>query len=197
MTTRSYDSPLRAEQVERTREKILEAFAEQLAEGREELSIPRVAKRAGVATRTVYHHYPNREAQIEALAEWINRRAAPDEVLPTRLRDLPAFSQQRSETFFAHEALMRAQLAAGIAVTVRARRRKKREEAIDAAVARARVSSADARAAGALVKHLISAKTGLALLDDYRLDRPTVTRTMRWAVELVVAALECGEGPLE
>ncbi len=74
--TRVYRSELRTEQAERTRERILEALVEQLGEGNEDFSIPRVAERAGVSVRTVYHHFPNRDAQIEAVARWLDGRFA-------------------------------------------------------------------------------------------------------------------------
>jgi MFS family permease len=48
--SRSYESPLRAKQRERTRERILDATTELLAqEGLEELTIPLVARKAGVS----------------------------------------------------------------------------------------------------------------------------------------------------
>src|SRR5215216_737500 len=56
--TRTYNSPLRAEQMEQTRERILEAAAEQLLEeGLEELSLPRAAQRARVSVPTIYRDF--------------------------------------------------------------------------------------------------------------------------------------------
>ncbi len=195
MTTRTYESPLRAEQAVRTRERILEAFAEQLNEATEDFSIPRVAKRAGVSPRTVYHHFPNREAQIEALAVWIERTIGPDDE-PRDFADLPDYAARRYAKFLLHEKLMRAQLAAGIASRVRARRRKRREAIIDQCVKGTGASADDALAASALVKLLISADVGVPLMDRYGLSGEQSARVARWAVELIVDALKRGKGPL-
>jgi AcrR family transcriptional regulator len=51
---RQYRSPLRGEQQQQTRERILEAAVAQIAEeGLAELTVPLVAERAGVSLRTV------------------------------------------------------------------------------------------------------------------------------------------------
>jgi AcrR family transcriptional regulator len=197
MTSRAYDSPLRQEQAQRTREKILEAFAQEMAAGREDFSIPRVAERAGVSTRTVYHHFPNREAQVEALAQWITRNTRGGDVaMPERLRDLPDYCERRTEMFFENEELMRAQLAAGVAQTVRARRREKRDAAIAAAVGTAGLGREDTKVVAALMKHLISAQFGVPLKDVHGLSREEIIAVMRWLTELVVRAVEKGESPL-
>ena len=52
---RAYESPLRAEQMEQTRLRILHAVTEVLADPTaEEVTIPLVARRARVSLRTVY-----------------------------------------------------------------------------------------------------------------------------------------------
>jgi AcrR family transcriptional regulator len=195
MTTRAYDSPLRAEQAERTRDRILEAFAEQLAEARDDFSIPRVAERAGVSTRTVYHHFPNREAQIEALAAWIEKRAGETDPLPARPEELAGYVADRWARFLANQPILRAQLAPGLATHVRARRRKRREMAIDECVAATGVSHEDTRVASALIKHLIGAHAGVQLLDTYGLDGDESLSVVQWAIELMVRALRRGDGP--
>ena len=70
-TTRPYDSPLRSEQMEQTRLRILEATADVLAdEEAEEVTVPLVAMRARVSIRTVYRHFPTKEALFDAFGEW-------------------------------------------------------------------------------------------------------------------------------
>src|SRR5260370_5138546 len=54
-------------------ELILAAFAAELARRDwADFSIPDVARAAGVSVRTVYHHFPNRDAQLEAVARWLD-----------------------------------------------------------------------------------------------------------------------------
>lgn len=58
---------------ERTREAILEAAREVLAQdGKEGLSVAQVAQRAGVNRGTAYQHFQTREQLIEATAEWVS-----------------------------------------------------------------------------------------------------------------------------
>src|SRR3954466_3603430 len=59
---RQYRSPLRGEQQQQTRERILEAAIALIAEdGLAELTVPGVAERAGVSLRTVYRHFPAKD----------------------------------------------------------------------------------------------------------------------------------------
>jgi AcrR family transcriptional regulator len=65
-TARTYTSPLRADQMEQTRLRILRAVTDVLADpGTEEVTIPLVARRARVSLRTVYRHFPTREALFD------------------------------------------------------------------------------------------------------------------------------------
>jgi len=58
---------------ERTREAILEAAREVLAQdGKEGLSVAQVAQRAGVNRGTAYQHFQTREQLIEATASWVS-----------------------------------------------------------------------------------------------------------------------------
>jgi AcrR family transcriptional regulator len=58
---------------QRTREAILEAAREVLAQdGKEGLSVAEVAKRAGVNRGTAYQHFQTREQLLEATAAWVS-----------------------------------------------------------------------------------------------------------------------------
>ena len=60
---------------ERTREAILEAAREVLAQdGKEGVSVVQVARRAGVNRGTAYQHFQTREQLIEATAAWVSNR---------------------------------------------------------------------------------------------------------------------------
>jgi len=75
-TPRSKSSGERTRRVrdpERTREVILEAAREVLAQdGKEGLSVAAVAQRAGVNRGTAYQHFQTREQLIEATAAWVS-----------------------------------------------------------------------------------------------------------------------------
>jgi AcrR family transcriptional regulator len=191
---RTYDSPLRDEQAAGTRQRILAALTAQLGEARDDFSIPNVAARAGVSLRTVYHHFPNRESQVRAVADWIEQRlGAADE--PQSPDQLPDYTARMYERFVGNESLVRAQLAPGIAEHVRARRRSGRVAAIERCVRDIGAPPADVKLASALLKHIISADTGVALLDKHGLTGAEATVAGRWLVGLIVDALRAGAGP--
>jgi AcrR family transcriptional regulator len=186
--TRAYRSAVRQEQAARTRARILEAFVDELARGHDDFVVADVAARAGVSVRTVYQHFPNREAQIDAVVAWIDAQVGAEE-LPATAAELPAFTRRRYDTFFAHERVFRAQLGAGVATEVRRRRRRKLEAAVDGCLAATGAPAAEARAAAAMIKELIGAPLGLRLM-DHGLDREETTSVAEWTVQLIVAALE-------
>src|SRR5207237_5936910 len=69
-TTRPYDSPTRKEHAELTRRAIIDALIGLLVDEHPALvSIPAVAKRANVSVRTVYHHFPTKEALFDELLD--------------------------------------------------------------------------------------------------------------------------------
>src|SRR4051812_12543427 len=68
---------LRDEHRELTRQKVLGAVLELVAEGpMAELSVPMVAKRSGVSVPTIYRYFPTKDALLHAAAEEPARRAA-------------------------------------------------------------------------------------------------------------------------
>jgi AcrR family transcriptional regulator len=66
---RTYRSPLRDEQVRRTRNLILDALVELLADRRaDDITTREIADRAGVSQPTVYRHFPDRTALLEGIS---------------------------------------------------------------------------------------------------------------------------------
>src|SRR6266516_915327 len=68
---KSYHSQLRQEQMNRTREQILEGLIKTMASGIAELSIPAVAHEAGVSIPTVYRYFRTKHDLIEALGGYV------------------------------------------------------------------------------------------------------------------------------
>jgi AcrR family transcriptional regulator len=66
--SRRYDSPVRDARAAETRQRILDAVVGTMAQGLTELSVPAVARAAGVSTRTVYRHFATKAALVEGLA---------------------------------------------------------------------------------------------------------------------------------
>ena len=75
---RPYRSDLRAQQADETRVRILEAALRVIARGLATLSIPAVAREAGVSVPTVYRHFGTKADLLAELYPHVVRRAGLD-----------------------------------------------------------------------------------------------------------------------
>lgn len=87
--TRAYGSPLRAQQAEETRGRILDATVRVMAKGLAFVSVPQVAREAGVSVPTVYRHFATKRDLLGAVYPHSVRRAGLDErVIPRSMDEL-------------------------------------------------------------------------------------------------------------
>jgi len=84
---RTYGSPLRAQQAEETRGHILDATVRVMARGVASLSIPDVAREAGVSVPTIYRHFGTKRDLLAAVYPHVVRRAGLDQQVPPRSLD--------------------------------------------------------------------------------------------------------------
>jgi AcrR family transcriptional regulator len=129
--TRTYRSDLRAEQAEETRGRILDASLRVMTTGVASLSIPAVAREAGVSVPTVYRHFGTKAELLAAMYPHVARRSGLDRLaLPTSIGDL----RPSLRAFFEHVDAMgdmeRAAMASPIADEVRHATMKGRFERI-------------------------------------------------------------------
>lgn len=86
---RPYRSQLRADQARDTRERILDATGRVMAAGIASVSIPAVAREAGVSIATVYRNFRTKRDLLESVYPHAVRRARLGELAPpTSLEDL-------------------------------------------------------------------------------------------------------------
>ena len=189
--TRTYNSPLRAEQMERTHERILEAAAEQLLEeGLEELSLPRAAQRARVSVPTVYRHFPTKEALMQELTDWVDRKL--------RLSEVPESIDEFTEylpRFFVHmdenEAHVRARLLSRVHRRIHHDTRRRRDKLVEKAMedVTARLDPLDARRACALVRVLMHSGAWEMMRDNWNLTGEQAGEAVAWAIRILVDEL--------
>jgi AcrR family transcriptional regulator len=189
--TRTYNSPLRTEQMERTHERILEAAAEQLLEeGLEELSLPRAAQRARVSVPTIYRHFSTKEALMQELTDWVDREL--------RLSEVPESIDEFTEyvpRFFAYldenEALVRARLLSGVHRQIHHDTRRRRDKLVEKAMedVTARLDPLDARRACAVVRVLMNSAAWEMMRDNWNLTGEQAGEAAAWAIRILVEEL--------
>lgn len=112
MTTRKYSSELREAQAEATRDRILDALVEVLAEGVDSLSIPAVAERAGVSVGTVYRHFGDKAGLVRALIPYAQRQTGTEvEAIPETLDEMEAVVRKLFHHYEKTDDLLRAAFA--------------------------------------------------------------------------------------
>ena len=104
---RDYASPLRDGRAEDTRRRILEGLVRIMGRGVAGLSVPAVAKEAGVSVPTVYRHFATKAELVAALGPYLGAR--------TRLMEVPGSAESLSA--IVHELFRRNQ---GLDAEVRA-----------------------------------------------------------------------------
>jgi AcrR family transcriptional regulator len=88
-SAREYRSELRAEQAAETRKRILDATVRVSATGIASLSIPAVAREAGVSVPTIYRHFATKRDMLAAVYPHVVREAGLDKlVLPRSMDEL-------------------------------------------------------------------------------------------------------------
>ncbi len=91
---KEYHSSLRQEQMRRTREQILDALVRTIGQGVAGLSIPAVAREAGVSIPTIYRHFHNKQELVAALGGYLMQKMGMASMQPPRsLDDLLAFAR--------------------------------------------------------------------------------------------------------
>ncbi|MDQ4127358.1 MAG: TetR/AcrR family transcriptional regulator [Actinomycetota bacterium] len=197
--TSSYSSPLRAEQKERTHERILEAAAEQLLEeGLEEPSLPRAARRARVSVPTVYRHFPTQEALMRELTEWVGRLINIDEV-PESVDEFTEWVPRLFANWDENEALIRARLLSAAHRQIHRDAGHRKDEAIEKAMedVTARLDPLDARRACAVVRLLVSGAAWEMMRDNWDLTGKQAGEALAWATSVLVAELRSDPNSME
>ena len=148
-----------------------------------------------MSLQTVYHYFPNRDAQIEAVTALLEERLTRNEPGPRTVADLPAVAERIIRQAAAQLPEVRAQTASGIAREVRARRRRQRERAIEKAIAASCPKDAT-RLVVAAVSVLISAEFAIGLADRFGLAGEDLIGTFTWMASVAAEAIARGDLPV-
>jgi AcrR family transcriptional regulator len=180
-------APLQEARAELVRDRVMEGAAAVLADG-EPLTFTRVAAASGVAERTVYRHFPDREALLSALYAWINDRAGID-ARPSDGAEAAAVVRRTFPAFDEHAAVLRELLHAPEGLAARLADNEARQRAAIAVVAAEApgLPRRQARRIAAVVQLLSSATAWQALRDYWDLDGAEAAEAAALAIDLVLA----------
>jgi AcrR family transcriptional regulator len=172
-----------------TRRRIVEALGELLVEEHPAtLSMPAVARHAGVSVATLYRYFPTKEALLDAGTELADgvadglgvptaERARADELEPLLLAAARHVAR--------HAALIQSQLASPVGREIRRRRLGRRLEQVGTVLDREGLDVAEPEVArlARLAVTLMGSGTMLELLDRQGLSPARVAADLSWAIE--------------
>ena len=194
---RRYESPLRQAQAEETRGRILAAVARLLEAAPEApLAFDAIAAAAGVERRTVFRHFPNKDALLAAFWTWINQRVAL-RTWPGSEADLLTMPPETFAGFDRHEGVIRAALASPAGREMRLAANAERQAAFRASLAEATRSLDPHRAvqAAAVIQLLYSAAAWQSLKDYWQLDGSAAGEAVAWAIGALIDELRREAAP--
>ena len=189
--TRTYHSPLREEQTEQTRDRILAKAAEALADPElREITVPEVARRAGISVRTAYRHFPTKDALYDAVNEMVSRQTSP-RGWPETLAALLEYVRGSFRRFAASRDRILAARRAGPHQEMRERRRAKQVRGISR-ILLAEVPEADPgalRRAAAGIHPLCGSDCYLLMSESWGLSAEEAGDAAASAIEAIVDKL--------
>jgi AcrR family transcriptional regulator len=195
---RPYRSKLRAAQAEDTRDRILDATMRVMATGLASLSVPAVAREAGVSVPTVYRHFRTKRDLLAAVYPHAARQSGLDTVPePRDLDELGPFIRMVVERLDALDDMSRAAMASPGASEVRQASMPTRYERV-----RRLVDSIDSGVPSAdrdritRVLLVLTASSSLRMWRDHLERSPEeVADDIEWIARAAVAAASQGGRP--
>ena len=193
---RPYRSELRTEQAEATRSRILDAALRVMATGIASLSIPAVAREAGVSVPTVYRHFGTKRDLLAALYPHAAKRTGLDQVPdPTGLDDVRRWTRAMLGRLDSLDDVARANFASPIAAQTRQVTMPSRVERVRrfADSFAATLPEADRDRITRLVVVLTSSSSLRMWRDNLGASVDQVAEDLDWTLRAVVAAATSGQ----
>jgi AcrR family transcriptional regulator len=191
---------LRTRHTRLTHDLVMDALASVIAEqGVTDFSVQDVADRARVSHRTVYRHFPTREALLAAFVPWAEERMRvlaglglpehEEDVVPLLRRKFAALDELASIVIPA------LQLEEGRAAATEQSARSLAAMRTALAESTAHLPPDVANVATAVIRLVASSRTWLALRNEEGTDASRSADVVAWAVETLIGELRAGRGP--
>jgi AcrR family transcriptional regulator len=189
ISKRRYNNSLRTKRAEQTRRQILDAVVEQLSdESLGDLSVARIAERAGVSEPTVYRYFPNRDALWDALDVHMTERIGSPES-PTDAASLSSFAERLFPLFDNERELIRASRTAPVANQFYRHSRQARQAHMMALLEELTdgLEPAEAKGVAAVLRYLNGSLAWQTMEDDFGLDGAGSGTAVSWATRTLLA----------
>lgn len=185
-----YESPLRAEQSEATRERILGAVEAIFREHPDSaLAFDEIASVSGVNRRTIFRHFPTKEALLEAFWKRTNASLGV-QFWPENETDLVALPPGLFASLDRIEGIVRASHSSGAGRDMRLQANPERQRAFRLALAgvTAGLPASRARQVEAAVQLLFSATAWQTMKDYWGLTGHEAGEAVAWAIGALLEA---------
>lgn len=185
-------SPLSDARAEVVRQRVLDGVAEVLAAG-EPLTFARLADAAGVPERTLYRHFPSRQALMHDVFAWANERIGFEGDLPTDRTQLVDMIRTVFPGFDEIGPVIRELMTAQEGREARLANKDQRQAAAMALVAAEQLDldGTDLRRIAAITQLLAAASTWETLRDFWDMDGAEAAETVALAIDLIVEGARC------
>jgi len=198
--SRTYSSPLRDQQAQRTRDQILDALTALLGElPSDEITTREIAARAGVSQPTVYRHFPDRNALLEGLGARMAAaiESSGGESWPTTLDDLAKLAVRGFTVPEANVAAATAEAVLNsdprrLSTSSRVRTAQLRQLVADSLP---EYDERDHLRITALLRNLYSVQTWLRMREEFGIRGEEAAPVVAWAVTTLVNEICAGNFP--
>ena len=187
-----YDSPLRREQARGTRQAILEAAATVITESGD-FVMAQVAERAGVAVRTVYHHFPDRDSMLDALAVWLaNELGYPQQVMPPDLDTFADETEDMFKRFAVDDVKLQAYFSTPAGLAARRHARARRLEHLRHLAATELADPDTAERTAVMIHQIASSRTWRGLIEESHLEGNDAAEAIGWMIRTLIMSVKGG-----
>lgn len=186
MSPRAYDNSGREKKRQETRDRIVRVMVEAMAAGGDDVSVAEVAEESGVSLRTVYQHFPDKQARVHAIDEWIDSQVDMTAIFCRGYDDIPDYIERLVDYILENETLIRAQMAPGLSKDVRSYRKRAHARHLRKALRERIPNDGDVEDLTALILTTIRADTVLDLRHLHGFTVHRIKERLRRWVELAV-----------